>query len=188
MDHYVDVRLLPDPEFSAPLLLSTVFGRLHRSLSAHDSRDRGEVGVSFPEVSRLHLGSVLRLHGSESVLKTLLADGWLAGLRDYSAVSPPCAVPSQVSHRTVRRVQAKSSAERLRRRLMKRHGLGAAEALQRIPNSLEQHLEHPSLQLRSASTGQHFRLFIAHGPLLPVASQGQFSSYGLSNGATVPWF
>lgn len=188
MDHYVDVRLLPDPEFSVRLLMDAVFGRLHRALVARAGRDGGETGVSFPEVKGRSLGSVVRLHGTRNGLEAVLAEGWLNGLRDHVEVASVRPVPTQVSHRTVRRVQTKSSAERLRRRLIRRHGIDAFEARQRIPDDVEKHLELPSLQLRSASTGQHFRLFVDHGPLLSAAGDGRFSAYGLSDRATVPWF
>ncbi|UYM59389.1 type I-F CRISPR-associated endoribonuclease Cas6/Csy4 [Pseudomonas aeruginosa] len=42
--------------------------------------------------------------------------------------------------------------------------------------------------LRSQSTGQHFRLFIRHGPLQVTAEEGGFTCYGLSKGGFVPWF
>ena len=188
MDHYVDIRLLPDPEFSVQLLMDAVFGRLHRALVAQAGRDGVGAGVSFPEVRGRSLGTVVRLHGPRNGLEVLLAEGWLNGLRDHVEVASVRPVPTQVSHRTVRRVQSKSSAERLRRRLMRRQGIEASEARRRIPDGAERHLDLPSLQLRSASTGQHFRLFIDHGPLLSTADDGQFSTYGLSDRATVPWF
>ena len=35
MDHYLDIRLLPDPEFPAPLLMNALFTKLHRALVSH---------------------------------------------------------------------------------------------------------------------------------------------------------
>ncbi|WP_365781323.1 type I-F CRISPR-associated endoribonuclease Cas6/Csy4 [Oryzomicrobium sp.] len=46
----------------------------------------------------------------------------------------------------------------------------------------------PDATLRSASTGQQFRLFIEHLPDQAGASPGAFSAYGLSPTATLPWF
>lgn len=34
MDHYLDIRVLPDPEFSAQTLLEALFAKLHRALVA----------------------------------------------------------------------------------------------------------------------------------------------------------
>ncbi|CRI67085.1 conserved hypothetical protein [Thiocapsa sp. KS1] len=49
-------------------------------------------------------------------------------------------------------------------------------------------LSLPWIEVRSTSTGQHFRLFIDQkvrpGPPVP----GRFSPYGLSATATLPWF
>jgi CRISPR-associated endonuclease Csy4 len=88
----------------------------------------------------------------------------------------------------VRRVQAQSSADRIRRRQMKRHGWTEEEARARIADSVEQQLALPYLTLRSQSTGQHFRLFIDHLPCQPAPVAGPFNAYGLSSTATIPWF
>jgi CRISPR-associated endonuclease Csy4 len=46
----------------------------------------------------------------------------------------------------------------------------------------------PWINLRSLSNGQSFRLFIRHGDILAFPVGGEFSNYGLSSTATVPWF
>ncbi|EPO8055394.1 type I-F CRISPR-associated endoribonuclease Cas6/Csy4 [Pseudomonas aeruginosa] len=80
------------------------------------------------------------------------------------------------------------SQERLRRRLMRRHDLSEEEARKRIPDTVARALDLPFVTLRSQSTGQHFRLFIRHGPLQATAEEGGFTCYGLSKGGFVPWF
>lgn len=45
MDHYLDIRLRPDPEFPPAQLMSVLFGKLHQALVAQGG-DR--IGVSFP--------------------------------------------------------------------------------------------------------------------------------------------
>jgi CRISPR-associated endonuclease Csy4 len=97
-------------------------------------------------------------------------------------------VPARVSHRTVSRVQAKSSPERLRRRQMHRHGLSEAEAQERIPDTVAERLALPFVSIRSRSTKQTFRLFIVHGVSKGTPQSGMFNSYGMSNEATIPWF
>lgn len=188
MDHYIDIRLRPDPELTAPHVMSALYTRLHHALVAQGSNT---IGVSFPvhRLDPVSLGEQMRLHGSHADLGTLMNTDWLRGVRDHVVVAEIAAVPSGAKHRLVSRVQVKSSPDRLRRRLMKRHGLDEAEARMRIPDSAAKHLELPFVVLGSRSTGQAaFRLFVRHGELGEEAVSGSFSSYGLSATATVPWF
>lgn len=134
------------------------------------------------------LGSRMRLVGPEGLLARLMAQDWLKGMRDHSQVLSIAPVPALARHRTLRRVQAKSSPERLRRRLMKRQGLDEAQVLERIPDAAAERLALPFVVLGSASTGQSFRLFLRQGPLEPEPRPGRFSAYGLSTTATVPHF
>lgn len=186
MDHYLDLRLLPDPEFPATQLMSALFAKLHRGL---DDLRRDDVGVSFPEVDAgPTLGTRLRLHGPAEALDRLLALDWLTGMRDHLHLGTLTPVPAQVRWRQVSRVQVDSNPDRLRRRLMKRHGLNEAEARQRIPDSAAKRCTLPFVTLRSNGNGQRFHLFIRHGPLLDAPLPGTFNRYGLSTTATVPWF
>lgn len=187
MNHYVDMDLRPDPEFPSYQLMSALYSKLHRILALQGCTG---IGVSFPglDVKAPHLGARLRLHGSLALLSDLLERDWLAGMRDHVLLSPPMQVPNSAMHRTVRRVQVKSNPERLRRRLMRRHDLDEQEARQRIPDASARLLRLPFVQLKSASTGQSFRLFIDHGPTQSEAVTGEFNAYGLSQGATIPWF
>ena len=187
MDHYLEIRLLPDPEFSPSLLMNALFAKFHRRLVDIGSND---IGVSFPEVSSkpTGLGGRLRLHGSEPNLEQLMADNWLTGMADHIRIAGPVPVPVEVGYRVVRRVQAKSSPERLRRRLMKRQDIDEEAACRMIPDHLVQHLELPFLRLKSRSTGQSFRVFVDHLPVVTEPTSGPFSNYGLSPIATVPWF
>lgn len=201
MDHYVDIRLQPDAEFASAMLMAALFTKLHKSLAAGAHPD---VGVSFPQMDvgdaaparasrtgahpRYALGQVLRLHGTSQALHTLLTTDWLTGMRDHVACGAVLAVPTNARHRVVSRVQAKSSPERLRRRQMRRHGLTAEQAQERIPDSAAETLNLPFLTLRSQSTGQTFRLFIRLGSEQAIAVPGEFGAYGLSPQTTVPWF
>jgi CRISPR-associated endonuclease Csy4 len=202
MNHYVDVRLQPDAEFSPAMLMAALFTKLHKALVVGAHQD---IGVSFPQVQeaantaaakpsrtgahpRYRLGLVLRLHGSAAALTALMASDWLRGMRDHVLCGPVQAVPTHHGYRTVNRVQAKSNPERLRRRQMRRHGLTAEQAQARIPDSAAEMLDLPFLTLRSQSTGQTFRLFIRQGPIQPEPVQGMFGAYGLSPVTTIPWF
>lgn len=187
MDHYMDIRLLPDPEFTPPLLMGVLFSKLHRALVLRGGDD---IGISFPAVRPAipALGERLRLHGTLVALQQLMAQSWLSGMQDHIDLGAMTVVPSAVQYRIVRRVQAKSCAERLRRRLMQRQSLTVEQALEAIPNTVGERLDLPYVTLRSQSTGQTFRLFIDHQPLRAEPVAGVFSAYGLSPTATVPWF
>ena len=187
MDHHVDIQVRPDPEFPAHQLMSALYTKLHRALVAQACTG---IGVSFPGVDSQapHLGTGLRLHGELAALSALLESDWLTGMRDHVALTPLAQVPGSALHRAVRRVQVKSSPERLRRRLMRRHTIDEQEARQRIPDESASFARLPFVQLRSTSTGQTFRLFIDHGPIQSNAVAGGFNAYGLSQGGTIPWF
>lgn len=184
MEYYIEIKLLPDPEFTSSVLINALFAKLHRALS---EAGHGEVGVSFPKMQKT-LGDTARLHGSQGALERLMALDWLRGLRDYTQVTSITAVPGNCKHRVVKRVQAKSSLERLYRRSVKKGWLTAEEAEARLNADKGQQLKLPFVQLKSNSSGQTFRLFIQHGKLSDSPVEGVFSAYGLCDVATVPWF
>jgi CRISPR-associated endonuclease Csy4 len=185
--HYINIRVIPSPETSAPQLLGALYDRLHLALV---QQRRDNIGVSFPGYSVIPraMGNVLRLHGSDAVLRQFLQTDWLKGMRDHVRLSEIAAAPADAPHRTVQRRQFKTNVERLRRRRMKRKGETAQQATAAIPSTVERRPNLPYAHLRSRSTGQPFCLFIALGPLTPAAIAGPFNSHGLSNAATVPWF
>lgn len=185
MDHYLDLRIRPDPEFPPQQLLNALYAKLHRALVAHPD---WQIAVAFPEWQRVHLGKLMRLIATHHDLDALMRSEWLRGMRDHIDTSTPAAVPAEARHRRLVRVQAKSSAERLRRRAMKRHNLTPDQARERIPDSAEEHLALPFVVLHSSSSGQSFRLFLRHEPVQVAPSPGSFNAYGLSRTASVPWF
>ena len=188
MDHYLEIKLLPDPEFAPTVLMNALFAKLHRGLVDLNST---RIGVSFPglksEPKQRSLGDRLRLHGDADDLQQLMALPWLSGMNDHTAVSELASVPPQAGVCTVRRVQAKSSPARLRRRLMRRRGIGEEAARERIPDALAERLDLPFVTLKSRSTEQTFLLFIDQQPVSQTVA-GAFNHYGLSRIATVPWF
>lgn len=187
MDHYLEIHLLPDPEFPATMLMSALVGKLHRGIGEHGNE---RIGISFPDVrdgSRT-LGKRLRLHGVLGDLKRLMDVDWRHGMRDHIEVGEISSVPEITKHRIVRRVQAKSSPERLRRRLIARKQIGEEEAKQAIPDSAAERLALPHVVLASKTTGQRFKLFIEHLPVQDESVAGRFGAYGLSPTTTIPWF
>ncbi|PWW46870.1 type I-F CRISPR-associated endoribonuclease Cas6/Csy4 [Melaminivora alkalimesophila] len=188
--HYIDITLLPDPEFSHAHLLGALVSKLHRALVQHGA---GDIGVSFPHHvnaprHQRTLGSVLRLHGTAQALAALMEQKWLKGMHDHVQLTPLAAAPSDAPHRLVLRRQFKTSAERLRRRRMQRKGETAEQAAASIPDSVERRPDLPFVQLRSRSTGHPFCLFVAHGPVFEKPLTGRFNAYGLGPLASVPWF
>lgn len=185
--HYADLKVVPDPESSPTQLLGALYDHLHLALVEQHLET---LGVSFPgySLSPRTLGTTLRLHGSEADLKQLLATDWLKGMRDHVRIRDIAPAPPDVPHRTLQRKQFKTSAERLRRRRMRRKGETEEQAKAAIPSSAEHRPNLPYVHLHSRSTRQPFCLFIALGPLQPTAIPGRFNSHGLGNPATVPWF
>ena len=184
MDHYLEIRVLPDPEFSSEMLMAALFAKLHRVLGA---RGQGDIGVSFPDVNVMP-GARLRLHGSAQALQALEASTWRKGLTDYCQCSPVTPVPEIKGWRVVSRVQVKSNSQRLLRRSVKKGWLTEEQAIERLATQAEQRTDLPFLNMKSLSSQQLFKLFIRHGDLLKEPVKGEFSSYGLSATATIPWF
>lgn len=186
MDHYLDLRLRADPEFPQHQLMDALFDRLHRVLVQLGTT---AIGLSFPEARGLHggLGARMRLHGTASALEPLASPAWLVGMKDHLEIAGVLEVPANTSWISVRRVQAKSNVDRLRRRQMKRKGWTAEEAAAAIPAVAAERLDLPFLSIRSASTGQTFRLFIRQQPAA-VMRAGNFNAYGFSTEATLPSF
>lgn len=187
MNHYLDLRLRPDPEIATSHLLNAVYGKLHLALVSGNHTD---IGISFPrsEESAPLLGDTLRLHGSADVLARFIAVPWLGHLAEHVGATTIRPAPSAAHHRAARRFQVKSSPERLRRRYARRHGVSQEEAVALIPDTVAECTDLPYLRLRSTSTGNNFRLFIRHGEIVSQPVPGEFNSYGLGAGATVPWF
>jgi CRISPR-associated endonuclease Csy4 len=185
--HHLDFHLLPDEEASPLHLMSALFTRLHRVLALTNNT---AIAVSFPGygLAPRQLGNRLRLVGPADKLDALLTHDWLKAVRDHVRIDSMAMVPASATPRCLRRVQAKSSPERLRRRQMRRHGLTEAQARERIPDTVAETLNLPYLVLPSASTGQSFPLFLHLGPPLPAPLPGDFNTYGLSTTATTPWF
>jgi CRISPR-associated endonuclease Csy4 len=186
MHQYIDIYLRPDPELPSHCLMAALYAKLHHWLAQTQTR---HIAVSFPEYQHAPatLGRTLRLIGPATELTRLMEHDWLKGMHDHADVKSLAAVPPNALQRALRRVQAKSSPERLRRRHMRRHHLTAEQALERVPASCAETLKLPFLAMASASTGQRYKLFLRLGQ--PAAAQaGDFNSFGLSSTATIPWF
>ena len=87
MDAYLELQLLPDPEFPPAMLMNALFAKLHRALVSHGE---GRIGISFPDVGSGQLGQRLRLHGQAGDLEQLMAGNCLQGMRDHLADAAAC--------------------------------------------------------------------------------------------------
>ena len=188
--HYIDINLLPDPEFSQVHLLGALVSKLHRALVQLRADN---IGMSFPAhvvkpFTQRGLGTVLRLHGGLDALQVLMGQDWLKGMRDHVTVTDPAQAPVDSPRRLVLRREFKTNAERLRLRRMKKKGETAEQAAEAIPDSVERRPDLPFVHLRSSSSAQPFCLFVEHREAKAESAGGRFNSYGLSLGATVPWF
>jgi len=183
MNHYIDIKVLPDPEFTTTILINAVYAKCHRVLG---QLAQGEGGVSFPHHKKT-LGDTLRLHGSQERLKKIMADNWLKALADYTQESDVLSVPESVQYRTVQRIQKKSPHNK-RKRAIAKGWRTEVEAEKIFKDDDQEVLTHPYAQLKSLSTGSSMRIFIKHGDILDKSVSGGFSTYGLSKIATIPWF
>ena len=190
MDHYIDIKLLPDPEFQPAVIMNALYSKLHRVLVELKPY---AVAVSFPDYKNTgkksrSLGESLRLHGNKENLEALMAQSWLRGVTDLISVSDIQAAPATNSYWQVRRVRCKNSVDALARRYQKRHGVSAEAAAKHYEGYVEQPLELPFLNIKSASTAQQFRLFIKQTKTDIEQLDAVFNCYGLSANGTVPAF
>lgn len=184
MNHFLDIKVLPDLDISAPALMNNLFAKFHRAVA---QRSCGEIGVSFPNYNKT-LGDTLRLHGTENSLSHLMSEIWLKGLRDYTKVSEISSIPQNIKgFRHFFRVQQKSP-QNMRKRSVIKGWKTNEEAMDTLPDSKQKLLDLPYLQIQSLSSKQQMRIYIKQGELQKSGSSGTFSSYGLSRIASVPYF
>lgn len=183
MDYYQDIKMNPDDEMRANVLLNKVYSKFHKALFTLKSTN---IGISFPEY-KVMLGSVIRLHGSEAQLMELQAIDWLGGLAGYSNVSPIKNIPVDVKYRIISRKQPNMTEAKLRR-LIKRGSITSESVKAYKAKMFERGLDNPYLELDSTSSGHKHRRYIAFGELLSTPVTGVFDTFGLSKTATIPWF
>jgi CRISPR-associated endonuclease Csy4 len=185
MDYYIELRVLPDAEFTTPILMNALYNKLHKALVKINSNS---IGLSLPNYEEnKKLGKCIRLHGDQSRLEALMSTDWIQAMRDYVQISTINEIPLEIQHAIFSRNHVKSNASRIRRRQIARHGLNEQEALEKIPDSFEKYLELPFFTIKSQSTQQTFRLFI-NKRQVSEKLLGQFNTYGLSNESSVPIF
>jgi len=183
MNYFIDIKLLPDPEFRATILLNSVYSKLHKTLCDLNS---STIGVSFPAYN-VTLGNILRIHGNQDDLNALQQRDWLGGMSGYCKVSEITSVLDVVKYRTVGRKQTTMSQAKLSR-LIKRGSISQDEVKQYRARMFTKGLDNPYIELVSGSNGHRHRRYIEFGEMLDSPVAGEFDQFGLSKTATVPWF
>jgi CRISPR-associated endonuclease Csy4 len=183
MNYYLDIHILPDPEFKETVLMNAVYTKLHKALCDLHSTN---IGVSFPN-HQLTLGNTLRIHGTAEVLDKLQRLDWIGPMSSYCQQSDIHPVPPDSKFRTVSRQQPTMSPAKLKR-LLKRGSITDDEVKQYKVKMFTKGLDNPYLELVSGSNGQRHRRYIEFGSLLDSPIDGAFDQFGLSKTATIPWF
>ncbi|PCI58977.1 MAG: type I-F CRISPR-associated endoribonuclease Cas6/Csy4 [Gammaproteobacteria bacterium] len=183
MNHYLEIKIIPDAEMRESVLLNKVYIKLHKAL--FDLKNN-RIGVSFPEY-RIKLGKLIRIHGDQAILNDLQGLNWLGGLGGYCKVSDITKVPEKCKYRIISRKQANMTEAKLRR-LIKRGSIKPDEVNAYKAKMFSQGLDHAFLELDSGSNGHYHRRFIQFGDLIEQPIKGEFDFFGLSKQATVPWF
>jgi CRISPR-associated endonuclease Csy4 len=185
MDHYIDIRILPDAEMRENVLLNLLYTKFHKVLCDLKST---RIGVSFPE-KELKLGRLMRIHGDGAELIKLQRTEWVDKLAGgYCEVSEISFVPKNVQYRTISRWQSNMSASHYRR-LLKRGSISEEDARQYKAKMMHaQMTELPYVEMVSSSNGQRHRRYFQFGELQDLAVEDDFDQFGLSKTATIPWF
>ncbi len=183
MNHFLEIRLHPDAEMPATVLMNAVFAKLHKRLSELKSKS---IAVSFPKYG-VTLGGIVRILGNETDLSQLQKADWLGGMSGYCAVSNITKVPLQTQHRTISRIQSTMTQSKLNR-LLKRGSIQPEQVREYNAKLFAKGLDNPYLELQSSSNGHKHRRYIAFGEILDNPVEGEFDQFGLSKIATIPWF
>lgn len=183
MDSYIEITLLPDPEFPAPILMSAVYAKLHKRL--FDMRSR-HIGVSFPDAKQ-HLGDRLRIHGSNQDLMQFQSVEWLAGMRGFCSISNVLLISEPHQFINVSRWQPNMSQAKLRR-LIKRGSISTNEQSTYVEKMMRCKYNTPFVELKSTTNGERYRRYFCIGKAQDQKVDGEFDAFGLSQSATVPLF
>ena len=196
MKYYCDITLLPDAEANLGFLWQKIFCLVHSAIVENQHAGDSNVALSFPEYdnSVFPLGNKLRVMAiSENALQQLELQQRLNRLSDYCRCTSLKTVPEVKQFVRFERKQFASNMERIARRRAKRKGETFEEAMFHLKDATEEVSKLPFINVGSSSTqmvdGQkcRFKLFIKR-VFTDKPLDGQFSTYGLSKEATVPWF
>ncbi len=193
MRYYIDITLISTDDIGHYFLWSKLYQQVHLALVEGGV---GGVGVAFPEYSSAQprLGRKLRVFSQdESTLAKLDLNRWLSRLSDYCHITSIRTVPEHSSYAMFSRKQSSINPERLAKRRSKRKGETIEKSVEYFSDYQGELIALPFISMKSLSTSTsdntsgRFKLFVER-TLLENAQDGEFTSYGLSKTATVPWF
>ncbi len=191
MKYYIDIRLLGDTEITLGFIWQKVYAQIHLALvKVQDAQNMVSVGVAFPHYGgSFPLGDTLRLFTpAKEELELLNMEKQLKNLLDYVSIGEIKEVPIEITnYATFSRKQFKTNPARLARRYAKRHNVSLEEALKVYENMTDNESKLPFINIKSASTGQHLKLFIEKHQVMQE-QVGKFNTFGLNKASTVPCF
>ena len=191
MQVYKDITLLPGDDIGHHFLWEKVFCQVHLALVENkDAEGRSRFGITFPEfdAENNRLGHKLRIFApNHAALEMLNLPKWLATLSDYLHATSIRNVPVDVKRVvSYRRIQTKSSLERLARRTAKRRNTTYEEALATYSNAQPEWTRNPFLWTNSLSSGKRFKLFIAEEVKdAPEEIGAEFTLYGFGQAGKI---
>ena len=205
MDHYLEIRVLPDPEFSEEMLMAALVAKLHRALG---QRGQGDIGISFPDYqynesnSRGSLGRKLRIFApTEQKLINLKLLDELSKISDYINISDIDEVGDKATgYEVYTRVHTKNlekEALRLQKHLNAKRGateqLTYDEVLINCVKWRKGTLNHLFIYIKSNSNEHGYQAHIKRDVLSEPTKNFHFNTFGFSNTDTeklssVPWW
>jgi len=199
MKYYIDIVLIPNKEDTLAFIWQKVYTQMHLALVEIKDDDNGvAVGFSFPYYRDYDyneyffpLGDTLRVFSvSKELLEALKIEHWLERLEGYVHIGKIKTVPTNINkYISFGRQKFKTNREALARRQAKRKGISYEEAIQNYASFDENKnkTKLPYVNIKSLSTGREMKVFIKKSEP-KERKDGLFSTYGLSNKSTVPWF
>lgn len=191
MEYYQELTILPAYDVPENFIWSKVYQQLHLALASEEKKTVPSViGFSFPgyknDAEQKTLGTKLRIFSTEDGLRQLALEKWLNRLLDYVHLTRPRRVPAEHGFAVYSRVHSENSRFQKARRYAGRHNVTEQEAMALFPVTVEK-CNYPFVQLTSLSNQQKFCLYIKK-EAVEAEQQGKFTSYGLSEAASVPEF
>ena len=194
MQYYQELTLLPDCEMSVNFIWSKLYQKLHLLLVISKNVRKENIGISFPQYTCnddekiMQLGNKMRIFADKrEALDNLSLKEELNVYQDYIHVTTVRKVPSTCHEYAIyKRYHVEGSIAQKARRYARRHNISDDEAFKLFPMD-KRGWELPFVRLKSSTNGNVFRLYIQRKK---TDSQiiGEYSSYGLSNRASVPEF
>lgn len=194
--YYIEITCLPDEGVSTGFVLGKVMDVLHLCLVNLEKRlGMNPVGISFPgyrygEGVAPQIGNKIRLFSRDAAhLESLELPSQLQRFSDYVHLRSVSSLERPNLRFVIfRRVQPKSSKERLIRRQMKRTGQPEDVVRAQYQAFAEQQTKLPYVNMESHSSERQFRLFVQKQEAEQTDAEWCFSSYGLSSTVPVPDF